>query len=198
MTQPKVDQWPRSGVEALNQEIGVRLRHQEIGVRLRRLSAGKATAQDVSEACRLIRERAARMMPGIFRRQRIKPPRLMALLGLDVGFAAVGVPRVLLDSSLQAWSSYNPTPRPPAPPRSSGSLSNGSARTCYSADRPGYLSRSPHYAVLKGIPLDAIFCKILRGLYRTCDDACLARSECTATGSACLKGVAWNRQTSVA
>jgi hypothetical protein len=63
MTQPKVDQWPRSGVEALNQEIGVRLR---------RLSAGKATAQDVSEASRLIRERAARMMPGIFRRQRLR------------------------------------------------------------------------------------------------------------------------------
>lgn len=61
MAQHKADRWPKSGVEALDQEISARIR---------RWSAGKATAQDVSEASRLIRERADHMMPGIFRRER--------------------------------------------------------------------------------------------------------------------------------
>jgi hypothetical protein len=63
MTQPKIEKWPRPGVEALDREISIRIR---------RLSDGIATAQDVSEASRLIRERADQMMPGIFRRQRLR------------------------------------------------------------------------------------------------------------------------------
>ena len=61
MTKPTIEQWPRPGIEALDREIGVR-----IG----RLSDGKATAEDISEASRLIRERADHMMPGILRRRR--------------------------------------------------------------------------------------------------------------------------------
>jgi hypothetical protein len=61
MTAIKAELWPRSPIETLDQEIGTRVR---------RLSDGTATAQDVSEATRLIRERADRMMPGIFRRLR--------------------------------------------------------------------------------------------------------------------------------
>ena len=57
----KPEQWPVSPIETLDREIGTRIR---------RLSDGTATAQDVSEATRLIRERADRMMPGIFRRLR--------------------------------------------------------------------------------------------------------------------------------
>jgi hypothetical protein len=63
MTQPKIEQWPRPGIEALDREIGVR-----VG----RLSDGKATAEDISEVSRLIRERADHMMPGILRRQRAR------------------------------------------------------------------------------------------------------------------------------
>jgi hypothetical protein len=40
------------------------------GLRVRRFSDGTATAQDVSEATRLIRERADRMMSGIFQQLR--------------------------------------------------------------------------------------------------------------------------------
>ena len=61
MTQIKPEQWPVSPIGTLDQEIGTRVR---------RLSDGTATAQDVSEATRLIRERADRMMPDIFRRLR--------------------------------------------------------------------------------------------------------------------------------
>jgi hypothetical protein len=61
MAEPKAKEWPKSAIETLDQEIGVRIR---------RLSAGKASAQDVSEATRLIRERADYMTPGIFRRLR--------------------------------------------------------------------------------------------------------------------------------
>jgi len=61
MTQPKIEQWPRPGIETLDREIGERIR---------RLSDGKATAEDISEVSRLIRERADHMMPGILRRQR--------------------------------------------------------------------------------------------------------------------------------
>ncbi|ACB96750.1 hypothetical protein [Beijerinckia indica] len=61
MTQSNAKEWPKSAVETLDQEIGTRIR---------RLSDGTATAQDVSEATRLIRERADYMMPGIFQRLR--------------------------------------------------------------------------------------------------------------------------------
>jgi hypothetical protein len=61
MTRIRPEQWPISPIETLDQEIGSRIR---------RLSDGTATAQDVSEATRLIRERADRMMPSIFGRLR--------------------------------------------------------------------------------------------------------------------------------
>ncbi len=61
MTQPKAKEWPKSDIETLDREIGERLQ---------RLSAGHASAQDVSEASRLIRKRADFMMPGIFQRLR--------------------------------------------------------------------------------------------------------------------------------
>jgi hypothetical protein len=61
MAEPKAKEWPKSPIETLDQELAVR-----IG----RLSDGTATAQDASEATRLIRERADYMMPGIFRRLR--------------------------------------------------------------------------------------------------------------------------------
>lgn len=62
MTQLKVaKEWPKSPIEALDQEIGARIR---------RLSDGTASAQDVSEATRLIQERAEYMMPSILRRLR--------------------------------------------------------------------------------------------------------------------------------
>lgn len=56
MTQPT---WPTSPIETLDLEIA-----QKVG----RLSEGKATAEDVSQATRLIRERADRMMPSVFRK----------------------------------------------------------------------------------------------------------------------------------
>lgn len=59
MTQPRLGQWPMSPIEALDLEIA-----DKVG----RLSSGTATAEDVSEATRLIRERADRMMPSVFRR----------------------------------------------------------------------------------------------------------------------------------
>ena len=58
MTLPK---WPTSPIEELDLEIA-----EKVG----RLSDGTATAEDVSEATRLIRERAERMMPSVFRRLR--------------------------------------------------------------------------------------------------------------------------------
>ena len=61
MTQQKTEQWPTSPIEALDLEIA-----DKVG----RLSNGTATAEDVSEATRLIRERADRMMPNVFRRLR--------------------------------------------------------------------------------------------------------------------------------
>jgi len=63
MTQPTVKEWPKSDIETLDREIGSRLQ---------RLSAGRATAQDVSEASGLIRDRADFMMPGVFRRLRLR------------------------------------------------------------------------------------------------------------------------------
>jgi hypothetical protein len=56
MTQPT---WPTSPIEMLDLEIA-----QKVG----RLSEGKASAEDISQATRLIRERADRMMPSVFRR----------------------------------------------------------------------------------------------------------------------------------
>jgi hypothetical protein len=61
MMQRKPEQWPMSPIEALDLEIA-----DKVG----RLSNGTATAEDVSEATRLIRERADRMMPSVFRRLR--------------------------------------------------------------------------------------------------------------------------------
>jgi hypothetical protein len=58
MTQPK---WPSSPIEELDLEIA-----EKVG----RLSDGTATAEDVSEATRLIHERAERMMPSVFRRRK--------------------------------------------------------------------------------------------------------------------------------
>jgi hypothetical protein len=63
MVQPAVKEWPKSDIETLDLEIGTKLQ---------RLSAGLATAQDVSEASRLIRDRADFMMPGVFRRLRLR------------------------------------------------------------------------------------------------------------------------------
>ncbi|MEW6435768.1 MAG: hypothetical protein AB1508_01200 [Pseudomonadota bacterium] len=63
MTLSTAKEWPISALETLDREIGNRLQ---------RLSAGEATAQDVSEASRLIRDRANYMMPGIFRRLRLR------------------------------------------------------------------------------------------------------------------------------
>jgi hypothetical protein len=59
MTQRKPEQWPASPIGALDLEIA-----DKVG----RLSNGTATAEDISEATRLIRERADRMMPNVFRR----------------------------------------------------------------------------------------------------------------------------------
>lgn len=61
MTQPKLGQWPTSPIEALDLQIA-----DKVG----RLSNGTATAADISEATRLVRERADRMMPSVFRRMR--------------------------------------------------------------------------------------------------------------------------------
>ncbi len=61
MTVSTAKEWPASDLETLDREIGSRLQ---------RLSARHATAQDVSEASRLIRDRADYMMPGVFRRLR--------------------------------------------------------------------------------------------------------------------------------
>lgn len=77
MTQPKPEQWPTSPIEALDLEIA-----DKVG----RLSNGTATAEDVSEATRLIRERADRMMPNVFRRLRAErkaPGRSPFLRGLE-------------------------------------------------------------------------------------------------------------------
>ena len=43
---------------------------REIGIRIHKLSAGLATASEISEATRLIRERADSMMPRVFSRVR--------------------------------------------------------------------------------------------------------------------------------
>jgi hypothetical protein len=61
MTKLKIDQLPASPIERLDQQIGEKVR---------RLSKGTASAQDVSEATRLIRKRADQMMPEVFRRLR--------------------------------------------------------------------------------------------------------------------------------
>ncbi len=61
MTTATAKEWPVSDLETLDRKIGDRLQ---------RLSAGHATSEDVSEASRLIRDRADYMMPGIFRRLR--------------------------------------------------------------------------------------------------------------------------------
>jgi hypothetical protein len=68
MTTPKSSErheWPVSDVDKLDRELGIRIH---------KLSAGHATASEISEATRLIRERADSMMPGVFsrvRRQRL-------------------------------------------------------------------------------------------------------------------------------
>ncbi|MBL8572995.1 MAG: hypothetical protein JNM13_04900 [Hyphomicrobiaceae bacterium] len=54
-------EWPVADVDKLDREIGKRAH---------RISSGNASATDVSEATRLIRERADLMMPGVFVRLR--------------------------------------------------------------------------------------------------------------------------------
>lgn len=55
------DVWPVSDIDKLDKELGTRIH---------RISSGHATATEVSEATRLIRERADYMMPGAFARLR--------------------------------------------------------------------------------------------------------------------------------
>ncbi|PWB92810.1 MULTISPECIES: hypothetical protein [Methylosinus] len=59
MKKPLAQNWPKPDLETLDREIGSRMH---------RLSAGRASAQDASEASKLIRDRADFMMPGIFQR----------------------------------------------------------------------------------------------------------------------------------
>lgn len=54
-------EWPVADVDRLDREIGKRAHL---------ISSGKASASEVSEATRLIRERARLMMPGVFGRLR--------------------------------------------------------------------------------------------------------------------------------
>lgn len=54
-------EWPLSDVDSLDREIGERAH---------KISSGRATATDISEATRLVRERANYMMPGVFERLR--------------------------------------------------------------------------------------------------------------------------------
>jgi hypothetical protein len=64
MTTPKSSEpreWPLSDVDKLDRELGIRIH---------KLSAGRATASEISEAMRLIRERADSMMPSVFSRVR--------------------------------------------------------------------------------------------------------------------------------
>lgn len=63
MSQTKISEWPKPDMETLDREIGKRLQ---------RIAGGNATAQEVSEASGLIRERADFMMPGIFQRTRAR------------------------------------------------------------------------------------------------------------------------------
>ena len=69
MKNPLETEWPKPDIETLDRKMGDRLR---------RLSSGRATAQDVSEASELIRERADFMMPGIFHRLKTRPPKKKA------------------------------------------------------------------------------------------------------------------------
>ncbi len=64
MNEPLTQNWPKPDLETLDREIGNRMR---------RLAGGHASAQDVSEASKLIRDRADFMMPGIFRRLSLRP-----------------------------------------------------------------------------------------------------------------------------
>jgi hypothetical protein len=54
-------EWPVSDIDKLDRELGLVLH---------KLSAGRATASEIGEATRLIRERADSMMPSIFSRKR--------------------------------------------------------------------------------------------------------------------------------
>lgn len=69
MDKTQVKEWPQPDLETLDRQIGDRLH---------RLASGHASAQDVSEASKLIRERADFMMPGVFHRLRLRPPRKKA------------------------------------------------------------------------------------------------------------------------
>jgi hypothetical protein len=64
MNKPLAQNWPKPDLETLDREIGNRMH---------RLAAGRASAQDVSEASKLIRDRADFMMPGIFQRLSLRP-----------------------------------------------------------------------------------------------------------------------------
>lgn len=59
----KLADWPVADADALDRELGTRVH---------KLSAGHATATDVSEATGLIRKRAEHMMPGVFEKLRKK------------------------------------------------------------------------------------------------------------------------------
>jgi hypothetical protein len=64
MTTPKPSErreWPISDIDKLDRELNIRIH---------KLSAGRATASEISEATRLIRQRADSMMPSTFSRVR--------------------------------------------------------------------------------------------------------------------------------
>lgn len=63
MSQAKINEWPTPAIETIDREMAKKLQ---------RLSTGTASAEEVSEASGLIRERADFMMPGIFRRARAR------------------------------------------------------------------------------------------------------------------------------
>lgn len=52
-------EWPESDTETLDRQIAERVH---------KMAVGKASAEDISQATRLIRERGARMMPGAFKK----------------------------------------------------------------------------------------------------------------------------------
>ena len=51
--------WPSSETEAIDREIAVRVN---------KMSSGRASAAEISEASKLIRQRGDRMMPGVFQK----------------------------------------------------------------------------------------------------------------------------------
>lgn len=64
MNDQVIKEWPKPDLETLDRELGDRLH---------RLATGAASARDVSEASKLIRERADFMMPGLFQKLGVRP-----------------------------------------------------------------------------------------------------------------------------